>query len=245
MKRAERQHLKENPVAQLVADLREATIGHSQQAAYATLALVLVVAGVAGYFLWQSRRTANADTQLAMAMAVAETPVVPAMPAGTPNQNVPGGATFATEQARLEASLQKFLEVANRYPSTPAGAAALYQAANALSALGRVPEAEQRYQDVIARDGGGIYGQMAQLGLADCYRKAGQLEQAIALYQKLATAADTRLPVDGILIQLGRAYAKAGKSDEAARTYTRLVQEFPQSLYLADAQQALTALKKS
>jgi pentatricopeptide repeat protein len=188
---------------------------------------------------------ANADTLLAAAMAVAETPVVAPAPAGTPNAPATSAGTFPSERARLEASLQKFLQVADRYPSTTAGAAALYQAANALSALGRVAEAQQRYQDVVNRRGNDIYGQMAQLGLADCYGKAGQLDQAIDLYQKLSTASDTRLPVDGILIQLGRAYRKAGKTDEATRTYTRLVQEFPQSVYVSDAQKALSALKKS
>jgi TolA-binding protein len=48
-----------------------------------------------------------------------------------------------------------------------------------------------------------------------------------------------------VLLQLARTYAKAGKTEEATRTYTRIVEEFPQSLYVADARDALTALGKS
>jgi tetratricopeptide (TPR) repeat protein len=246
MKRSERQHLKENPVADLVFSLREATIGHSKEASAAVVIVVVAAAAAGGYFFWQSRRTVSADAALASAVTVAETPVVPPAPAGTPNQPAAAAAgTFPSERARLEAALPRFLDVASTYPSTDAATAAVYQAAGALGALGRLPEAEQRYLEVIARDGRGVYGEMAQLGLADVYRSMGQWDKAIEIYQKLSTAADTRLPADGVLLQLARTYAKAGKTEEATRTYTRIVEEFPQSLYVADARDALSALGKS
>jgi TolA-binding protein len=141
--------------------------------------------------------------------------------------------------------VSKYAAVVETYPSTPAAISAGYQAANALAALGRVDEAVRRYQHVIERDRNGIYGQMAQLGLADAYQGAGQFDKAIEIYQALSTGADTRLPVDGVLMRLARAYTKAGKTDDAARTYTRIVEEFPQSLYASDARAALTAIKKS
>ena len=245
MKRSERQHLRENPFAEFVFGLREATIGHSRQAAAVVLVIAAAAVAAGGYFYWQGRRTVNADAALAAAMTVAETPVVPPAPAGTPNQSAPGPGTFPSARARLEAALPRFLDVASAYPSTDAATTALYQAAGALCSLGRLPEAEQRYREVIGRDARGVYGEMAQLGLADVYRAMGQADKAIEIYQKLSTSADTRLPTDGVLLQLARTYAKAGKTEDAARTYTRIVEEFPQSLYVADARDALGALKKS
>ncbi len=245
MKRSERQHLKENPFAEFVFSLREATIGHSRQASVAVLIVAAAALAAGGYYYWQSRRAVDADAALAAALTVAETPVVPVAPPGTPNQTTPATTTFPSERARLEAALPKFLDVAGTYPSTRAATTALYQAAGTLGALGRLPEAEQRYRDVIARDPRGIYGEMAQLGLADVYRSMGQWDKAIEIYQKLSTAADTRLPADGVLLQLARTYAKAGKTEEATRTYSRIVEEFPQSLYVADARDALAAQKKS
>lgn len=245
MKRAERQHLKENPVAEFVFSVREATIGHSREASAAVLIVVAAAVVAGGYFLWQSRRAATADAALVAAVAVAETPVVPAAPAGTPVQPTTAAGTFPSERARLDAALPKFLEVASAYRSTDAGTAAQYQAAGALAALGRFQEAEQQYRDLITRDGAGIYAEMAQLGLADVYRGTSQWDKAIEIYQKLSTAPDTRVPADGVLLQLARTYAKAGRIADATRTYTRLVEEFPQSLYVADAREALSALGKS
>ena len=245
MKRSERQHLKENPFADFIFSLREATIGHSRQATAAVIVVAVAAVTVAGFYYWRTRSAANADAALAAAAAVADTPVVPPAPAGTPGQSTPSAGTFPTEKARLEAALAKFLDVANGYPSTGAATAAFYEAAGALSALGRLPEAEARYREVMRRDPRGIYGDMAQLGLADVYRGQAQWDKAIEIYQRLSTAADTRIPADGVLLQLARTYAKAGKVEEATRTYTRIVEEFPQSLYAADAREALSALKKS
>lgn len=243
MKRAERHHLKENPVAQLAWEFREATIGHSRGATLAVLIVLIAAGSTGGYFYWRARVVARADALLASAMTVAETPVVPPV-TGTPQNQTPTPPTFSSERARMEAALGRYLEVVQTYPSSRAATTALYEAANLLSALGRTAEAEQRYRELMSREGTGIYGQMAGMGLADVYCTGGRFEQAIELYRQLSASGDTRVPVDGILIQLGRAYTKAGKIDEAASTYTRIVEEFPQSLYAADARAALEMVKK-
>ena len=54
---------------------------------------------------------------------------------------------------------------------------------------------------------------------------------------------DTELPVDGILMELGDAYRRAGKLPDAINAYTRIVNEFPKSVYLADARRQLDELK--
>jgi len=46
-------------------------------------------------------------------------------------------------------------------------------------------------------------------------------------------------------MQLGRAAQQAGKKDEATRAFTRIVDEFPQSLYTADAKDKIAELKRS
>jgi outer membrane protein assembly factor BamD (BamD/ComL family) len=45
-------------------------------------------------------------------------------------------------------------------------------------------------------------------------------------------------------MQLGRAYLRAGKKEDAARAFNRVVEEFPDSLYVADARRELEAAKK-
>jgi outer membrane protein assembly factor BamD (BamD/ComL family) len=46
-------------------------------------------------------------------------------------------------------------------------------------------------------------------------------------------------------MQLGRAYLQAGKKDEATRAFTRVVDEFPQSLYAGEAREKISELKKA
>ena len=56
---------------------------------------------------------------------------------------------------------------------------------------------------------------------------------------------DGPLPVDGILMQLGRTYLVAGKRADAQQTFNRLVEEFPESPYTSDARRELENLKKT
>jgi len=153
--------------------------------------------------------------------------------------------TYATEQAKLEAALPELMKAANAYPNTDAGITARFHAAGILASLGRYPEAEQRYQEVIDNAGGRVYGHTARLGLADVQVLQGKYDSAIKIYQETATDSKSQLPLDGVLMQLGRAYMKAGKKTEAAHAFTRVVEEFPTSAYAADARREMEEAKKS
>ena len=85
--------------------------------------------------------------------------------------------------------------------------------------------------------------QMARLGLADAQARAGQYDQAINTFKELAQHKDGPLPVDGILMQLGRTYRDAGKRADAQQTFNRLVQEYPDSPFTSEAKRELDALK--
>jgi TolA-binding protein len=150
---------------------------------------------------------------------------------------VPG--TYATEKAKLEAALSRLLAVTERYPESDVGTEAMYYSGATLAGLGRLDEAAALYQDAAARDPRGIYGEMAQIGLASVHLRRGEADQAIAIYEALSEAADAQSPVDGLLLEMARAYVAAGKTEDAARTYQRIVDEFPQSVYLLEARQAL------
>jgi outer membrane protein assembly factor BamD (BamD/ComL family) len=98
---------------------------------------------------------------------------------------------------------------------------------------------------VIKRAGSSIYGQTAQLGLAEAQARAGQYDQAISTFRELAQRKDGPLPVDGILMQLGRTYRDAGKRSDAQVTFNRIVAEFPDSPFTQDAKRELETLNKT
>jgi TolA-binding protein len=243
MKTSERHRLKENELAHTVAQVKETVDVYRKPIIAGVVALVVVVAGVVGFVVWRQNVDGKARTMLAEAMIVERAPVAPPAAPGatTPPVTPPGG--YPTERARNEAALQKFMAVANAYPSSTPGITARYHAATLLAALGRDGEAVQRYQEVIDRAGSSIYGEMSKLGIADAEAAMGQYDKAIAAYKDLATRKEAQLPMDGVLMQLGRTYEAAGKTSDARQTFERIVNEFPQSPYAAVAKREMEGLK--
>jgi tetratricopeptide (TPR) repeat protein len=203
---------------------------------------VVLVVGVAalGYWTWHQREQQGAQKLLADAMVVAEARIGPpaAATGGT-------GLTFPTERDRAQAALTKFKAAADAYPTSDAGLFARYQEASTQVVLGNPAEAAKAYQVVIDRAGNRLIGQTARLGLAAAHARGGQFDQAITTYKELAQRKDGRLPIDGILMELGRVYRDAGRAGEAQQTFNRLIEEFPDSPFNADAKRELEALKKA
>jgi TolA-binding protein len=245
MKSTERHKLKENGLARTVGHAREVMQSRQGDLTKIALAVVVLLVAVAAYGWWRSSRDNHANQALASALAVYEMPVVPVPPPapGSPPP-VPQPGTFQTEQEKLEASLPKFLEAANAHPDTAAGIAARFHAAAILAAQGKHAEAEQRYKEVVEKAGTTIYGRTARLGMAESQIAQSKFDPAITIYSELSRDTASTLPLDSVLMRLGRAYARAGKKEEAIRSFTRVVDEFPQSAYAADARRELEETKK-
>ena len=240
MKRTERKHLKQNEFEAMALQLLE-MLGDKRRE-ITTIVLVLAVIGLGGasYYAWNQYRLDKAHGLLAEAMVVQEARVgPPAEATGTP------GMTFPTERERTDAAIKKYKAAGDAYPSTDAGIFARYQEASLQVSIGNFAEAIKAYQSVIDRAGDGLYGQMSKLGLAEAYARSGQYEQAITAYKELAQRKDGQLPIDGILIQLGRTYRDAGRASDAQQTFNRVVEEFPDSPFNADAKNELESLKKT
>ena len=239
MKRVERRHLKQNELQAFTQRAREAVGSHPREMT-AVIAVVVVAALAAlGYSFWSGRTDGRAHEMLADAVAVSEARVGAPIAPGTPG----AGLSFPSEPLRAEAALAKFKAVADAYPATDAGIYARYLQATTLIDLSRATDAVPVYQQVIDRSGDRIYGQMARLGLADAQSRAGQYDQAINGFKDLAQRKDGPLPIDAILMQLGRTYRDAGKRADAQQTFNRVVEEFPDSPFNADAKRELDSLK--
>jgi TolA-binding protein len=246
MKSIERHKSKENDFARTMVQAREVLEAQKRNITMTLVAVVVVLAAFGGFMWWRQARNAGANEMLASAIAVYDAPVVPiAAPAPGSPAPLPQAGTFTTEQEKLQAALPKFREAADRYPNSTPGLVARYHLAGILAALGQYPEAEQRYQEVTNKAGGTIYARTARLGLADALVAQGKYDNAIQIYTELSRDTNSQMPVDGVLMQLGRAYARAGRKEEAARTFDRIVQEFPQSSYFSEAQKERDAVKKS
>jgi TolA-binding protein len=203
--------------------------------------VVVLIVAAAGYIGWRGNVQGRAGTLLAEALAVEEARVGPPSAPGSPST----GLSFITEREKHQAALTKFKVVADQYPGTDAGLFARYRQATTYMALGEAKSAADAYQQVIDGGGTGLYGQMARLGQAQAQALSGQLDSAITTFKDLSTHKEGPLPIDGILMQLGKTYLEAGKSADAEQTFNRLVQEFPDSPFTSDARKELDTLKKT
>jgi TolA-binding protein len=248
MKTAERQHLKQNELAETLTHAQEWLQSAGPYLGRALGAAVLVVVVVGGVLWWRAYRTAKAGALLSAALTVASAPIAPppapAVP-GQPAPPAPPAGSYPTEQARNDAAIAKFAEAASAYPSTEAGRLARYRLAALYAEQGKLADAEREFKALADGGASSLHGRMARLGLADLQVRQGQFDAAIATYRELAARADGDLPVDAMLMQLARAQVLAGKSRDAVQTLRRVIDEFPTSVYVSDARREKEAIEAS
>jgi TolA-binding protein len=234
-----RHDLKKDEFANVVLGATDTLAERGKLIAGIVAAVVVLLVIVGGVMAWRTRQANEAGALLGVAMATATSPIVPG-PTAPGAAQTPG--TFPTEQARAEAALAAFNAVIAEAPGTEAARMAAYYAASELLAVGRYEEAERAFADIAASEGSSLRGQSAKLGQAEALVGLGRTNDALAIYNELAAVRDGILPADAVLIQLGRTSERAGLTAEARAAYQRLVDEFPDSLFVPDAQQQLAAL---
>ncbi|HEY5618139.1 MAG TPA: tetratricopeptide repeat protein [Vicinamibacterales bacterium] len=246
MKRKARHQLKENDLAEMIVSARAAFEANKSRLTIILLIAVVAAAVVGGVVVWRGNTDARAEQLLADAMVAFNAPVIPVTADATQPGEVPAAASigatgsFSTVTAKLNAALPKLKTAADAYPDSSAGITARYHYAASLAAVGKNDEAIRAFDEVASRAGAdSLYGRMALFGKADVQARAGQLDAAIATWTGLAASNDEALPKDAILMELGKAYQAAGKTDEARKTFNQLVDEHPTSPYSAEARTAL------
>jgi tetratricopeptide (TPR) repeat protein len=249
MKTKHRHQLKENDLARAIGSAREWAETRSKHITATILAVIVIGGVVFGVLAWRTRQQAQGQDLLAAAMVVMNTAVVPVTSPTAPGEapaaaSIGAKGTFYTEEQKLNAALPKLQAAADAYPDTQAGITARYHLASALAALGKQKDAIAQFDQVVQRAGAdSLYGRMAQLGKADAQAQAGEVDAAIATWKELAAKKDANLPEDAILMELARAYQAKGNTEEARKTFNQIVDEHPDSPYVADARKELESLK--
>lgn len=239
MKAQERHQLKENEFANTVSTVTGMVQEHRSQVALVLGIVIVVAAAVGGWMYFRTQKANEAGALLGIATAMSQAPITPA-------PSLPGAAqtpgTFATEQARSEATIKAYQQVAASFPGTDAATAATYQLGSELLLAKRPAEAQQAFQ-AVASSGSAFYASLARLGEAEALMAQNKQDEALKIYTDLAADRNGTLPTDGLLMELARAAQKAGKPQDARAAFKRVVDEFPDSGYVADAKAQLAALK--
>jgi TolA-binding protein len=136
---------------------------------------------------------------------------------------------------RLGDSLDLFEQAAERAGGSTVGQVARYYRGVTLYRLSRVEEAIAALESVeLGREDSPSLGAAKAL-LADLLVESGKVEQAVAMLNELADQPETSYPPDLALLHLGRIQKAQGNIEEARQSWSRIVEEYPES---AAAQQA-------
>jgi TolA-binding protein len=234
-----RHELKQNEFAIATMTVADRLAEHRKTILAVVGALVVLAVIAGGVMAYRTRQANAAGAALGIAMATAEAQVIPAptLPGAT---QTPG--TFPTAQARADAAIKAFTDVTTTYPGTEAARIASFHLASQLLAGGKAAEAEQAFAALATDEGNTLRGQSAKLGQAEALMALGRTDEALKIYTDLAAVRDGALPVDGLLMQLGRASQRAGKTAEARAAFQRVIDEFPESGFVPAAQQQIAAM---
>jgi TolA-binding protein len=193
-----------------------------------------VLLATAGKAWWGSRQAENAR-RVGDLIAAANAPVVSNL--DDLGNARPGEKSFTSteERARKVLDLAEAIEKAGASGST-AVMAELYRG-TALADLGRGDDAAKALDEAARRDPDGIIGGTARLRLARLREAQGKPADALPVYQALAEAKQGPLPREEGLLGVARCQEALGRHDEASATYKKLLQDFPDSEYAAEARE--------
>jgi hypothetical protein len=191
--------------------------------------VLLAAAGAIAYF--QGQRAREADQALRDALTTFQAPVASELPEGADR---PAGQVFATAEEKYKTAAAAFEGVERRFGSSKMGRRAKYYAALSRLELGQYPEAEKALKEIQAQ-GAGLDSELARVGLANLYRRSGQVDKAVEAYRGLATNPAADVPRDFAQLSAAQTLDDAKRWAEARATYRQLYEDFPASVYASEA----------
>ena len=142
----------------------------------------------------------------------------------------------------IETAELQFQQVVDDYGrSDQADMARLYLARIALS-RGQTDEARAELVDLAQRRGDDVVGRRATLDLINLRIASGQGVEVAAELEAMVMGQSDGLPRDAALYRLGELFVDEGQPDKARQYFETLVEEFPESPFMAGARQHLLEL---
>lgn len=188
-------------------------------------AVAVVVIAVVGFFAYQKLYKAPQEEKAASAMSFAQR----YFEADSVSKALNGDGQHAG-----------FLKVTKKYSGTKASNLAHYYAGICYLKMGQPQEAIKQLEDFNGKNT--MVGYMAFGALGDAYMDAGNTKKGIDAYVKAAGNKEDFVLTPLYLQRLGLAYEMENKPEDAKKAYTRIRDEFPQSMQARDIDKNLARL---
>lgn len=227
-----RRELKKDEVRDTFGRGAEAVLSHQQLTLYLLIAAIVVVVGFFGWRAYSERQTVKAFADFDGAMKVFQAPV------GVPS--APGETTYADPNKKFTEAEQKFAGVASKYPRTRAGELARYYAALSLEKLDKNEDAKKYLQGLAGTKDEDVSA-MARFELAGLEDRMGQGDDAVKLYEQLMAKPTVLVPKPVVMLALADHYSLKNPT-EAAKLYTQVKSDYPDTPMATQADQALALL---
>jgi tetratricopeptide (TPR) repeat protein len=223
-----RKDLKRNDLADTVGRTVEYVALHRKGVGEAAAVAAAVALLLAGFFLVKFYRESRAGKELSAGLAALQAPLATDPSASTSPQS------YATAAARDRAADEHFRKAAGYGGTTPGRAAGIILAARA-----EKPAVAAETFRRIARDGKAEIAAAAEIDAAKLLASQGKTTEAIERLKRAIESPEATVPKDALLFALAEIYEGSGASSDARATYQRIVNDYPNSPYRADARQKL------
>jgi hypothetical protein len=230
-----RKELKQDKIKETIEHGAEAVLSHGQFAAI-IVGLVLVIAlGYGGWRFYIDQQTGKASSAFDTGMKAYQGRIGTA-----PDPADPTAPVYPSEDARLQDALNKFLFVANKYPSTNPGRLARYYAALCLENLVQHNQALEELKKISGSSDKELAA-MAQYQIALIYARTGKTDDAIKVFRALADKRSAIVPRPLVLLELADVL-RSSNPKEAASIYEQIKKEFPDTTLADQADRGLESL---
>jgi TolA-binding protein len=240
MKKTERHQIKRD---ELVTAIERGTFyveNHARRLAIATVALVILAAGLFGGWVWWSGREDKASFVLGEIIQTYRAPVSVSLDAL--QQSTPGARTFSSVEAKDLEVVKLADEILGRYGSSHAAPKALYYKGLALAEMKKTEDAGKALQELLSRYAGDFLAPLARFELARLKEAHGNPSEALIQYQALAEDAQSFFPREEGLMGVARCQEALGRRGDALKTYQKIVSDFPNSDYQFEAKKKVEEL---
>jgi tetratricopeptide (TPR) repeat protein len=231
--RLSRKEIKRDPLAENVGRSLEYVSDHLRTIllVFGGIAAVAVVAVAVATYLGERRE--RAQEALDHALAVYGAPVgVP-----EPRPEDPEAPSFTDDGARRAAARVAFEGLAESHGKAPAGRVARLFLARMEAEDGNPERALELWRRSLEAEPGDLLGIEARVNVLAALRERGEGEAVVGELEPLLAQPSAPLPKDLLLFELAQGYEDLGRSEEAASTYQRVVEEFPNSPYAIEARE--------